>query len=140
MIGWGYCPFDKRTFYHKIILKERRIDCKYIRFRRYGRPQRAAPTNSRRGRSPCLPENLAFWAILMHPWGFFLFIRKKFHESNIFFIFSPLEIKYDFIYNIYMSENELLIDIVAASIPGSNFLVSNYLVSFLSNQPVRWEV
>jgi hypothetical protein len=22
MIGWGYCPFDKRTFYHKIILKE----------------------------------------------------------------------------------------------------------------------
>jgi hypothetical protein len=23
MIDWGYCPFDKRTFYHKIILKER---------------------------------------------------------------------------------------------------------------------
>jgi len=57
-----------------------------------------------------------------------------------FWAFSPFEIKYDFIYNIYMSENELFIDILAASILGSNFLVSNYLVSFLSNQPVRWEI
>jgi hypothetical protein len=31
IIGWGCCPFDKRTFYHKIILKERWTDCKYIR-------------------------------------------------------------------------------------------------------------
>jgi len=25
IIGWGCGPFDKRTFYHKNILKERRI-------------------------------------------------------------------------------------------------------------------
>jgi hypothetical protein len=27
---------------------------------KYGRPQRVAPTSSRRGRSPCLPENVTF--------------------------------------------------------------------------------
>ena len=27
---------------------------------RYGRPQRVAPSSSRRGRSPCLPENVTF--------------------------------------------------------------------------------
>jgi hypothetical protein len=32
-----------------------------------GRPQRIAPTGFRRGRSPCLPENLTFWATLTHP-------------------------------------------------------------------------
>jgi hypothetical protein len=31
IIGWGYCPLDKRTFYHKIILKEMRIYGKNIR-------------------------------------------------------------------------------------------------------------
>jgi len=82
MIGWGYCPFDKRTFYHKIILK-----------------------------------------------------GITFQYSNI--PSFPLRSEAELSSNIYMSENELLIDIVAASIPGSNFLVSNYLVSFLSNQPVR---
>jgi hypothetical protein len=34
---------------------------------RHGRPQRVAPTDFRRGRSPYLPENLAFWATLRHP-------------------------------------------------------------------------
>ena len=31
-----------------------------VEFRMYGRPQRVAPTSSRRGRSPCLPENVTF--------------------------------------------------------------------------------
>ena len=33
---------------------------------RHERPQRVAPTDFRRGKSPCLPENLAFWATLTH--------------------------------------------------------------------------
>jgi hypothetical protein len=42
--------------------------CIKVEFHRSGRPRRVAPTSYRRGRSPCLPENVTFGATLTHPW------------------------------------------------------------------------
>jgi hypothetical protein len=57
---------------------------------RIGRPQRVAPTGFRRGRSPCLPENLTFWVTLTHSRRIAEGLRQIYDQKLTFVFFCDI--------------------------------------------------